>query len=206
LGNISKRGEVIQQLLDIEAKLAAWDHSLSGKWLFRTESDPTLPEQAVFEGKYHVYYDLWVARVLNHYRWARILVNQAVVDLVDRYHEACLPSVLPTERDKALDTIRGLAMDVLLGAPSHWKHPAVSDGSQISVESPGRAGGGAPGIPVLVLQLKVAVCAPGVPVEYWEWALDNLRWIWRSMGMLHAHSMIDLMLAHRDTVERFAMG
>lgn len=197
-----KTAKVLRQLLDVEAEFAAWESKLDGKWSFRTESAPELPERAIFDGKYHVYYDLWVGRILNHYRWARILLNQTLVDLVGRYPAASLPLVSAAERELLLDTIRRLARDTLLGAPSHWKHPALDEDSQISIESPGRAGSGAAGIPVLILQLKVASCAPGVPFEYWEWVLENLRWIWSSMGMLHARSMMDLMQAHQDSLQR----
>jgi hypothetical protein len=197
-----KTVNVIEQLLDIDANLDIWESMLEGKWLFRTVAAPDLPPRAIFEGEYHVYHDLWVGRILNHYRWARILVNQALMDLVDRYPMSSLPLISAAERESSLETTRRLARDVLLSTPSHWKHPALDVKTRISVETPGRAGPGAVGIPVLILQLKVAACAPGVPIEYWDWALDNLQCIWSDMGMLHAHSMMEMMRAHQDALQR----
>ncbi|KAH6687532.1 hypothetical protein EV126DRAFT_432603 [Verticillium dahliae] len=197
-----KTTNTIRQLLSLDTELGAWADSLEGQWLYRTEKAPDLPPRAVFRGEYHLYFDVWFARIWNYYRWARILVDQNLLDLINQNPISSLPLVSVARRAQVLETIRALARDVLVSTPSHWRHPLLDDAAQITVESAGGGGSGAAGLPALLFQLKVASCAPGVPKSYWAWALDIIQTIWGDMGMLHARSMMEAMRAHQDALDR----
>ncbi|CRK13738.1 hypothetical protein BN1723_001998 [Verticillium longisporum] len=189
-------------LLSLDTELGTWADSLEGQWLYRTEKAPDLPPRAVFRGEYHLYFGVWFARIWNYYRWARILVDQNLLDLINQNPISSLPLVSVARRAQVLDTIRSLARDVLVSTPSHWRHPLLDDAAQITVESAGGGGSGAAGLPALLFQLKVASCAPGVPKSFWAWALDIIQTIWGDMGMLHARSMMEAMRAHQDALHR----
>ncbi|WQF75793.1 Putative zn(2)Cys(6) fungal-type DNA-binding domain-containing protein [Colletotrichum destructivum] len=197
-----KTASVLQQLLDLESDLASWEAGLEGDWIYETINATHLPPKAVFEGEYHKYHDVWTARIWNYYRWARVLVNQNLLDLTNKNPVSSLSLVSAAARDHYLATIRRLARDTLVSAPTHWRHPALDGPAQITVESPGGGGAGSAGLPALLFHLKVAGCAPGVPKQYWEWALGVIQTIWGDMGMLHARSMMEAMRAHEDTVLR----
>ncbi|OBR13842.1 C6 zinc finger domain-containing protein [Colletotrichum higginsianum IMI 349063] len=197
-----KTASVLQQLLDLESDLASWEAGLEGDWIYETINATHLPPNAVFEGEYHKYHDVWTARIWNYYRWARVLVNQNLLDLTNKSPVSSLSLVSAAARDHYLATIRRLARDTLVSAPTHWRHPALDGPAQITVESPGGGGAGSAGLPALLFHLKVAGCAPGVPKQYWEWALGVIQTIWGDMGMLHARSMMEAMRAHEDTVLR----
>ncbi|KAK1975513.1 hypothetical protein LZ30DRAFT_605466 [Colletotrichum cereale] len=197
-----KTANVLQQLLDLESDLASWEAALEGDWLYETIHATQLSSKAVFEGEYHQYHDVWTARIWNYYRWARILVNQSLLDLANNNPISSLSLVSAAARDNYLANIRRLARDTLVSAPTHWRHPSLDGPAQISVESPGGGGAGSAGLPALLFHLKVAGCAPGVPKEYWGWALGVIQTIWGNMGMLHARSMMEAMRAHEDTVLR----
>ncbi|TQN71874.1 hypothetical protein CSHISOI_03609 [Colletotrichum shisoi] len=197
-----KTASVLQQLLDLESDLASWEAGLEGDWIYETINATHLPPKAVFEGEYHKYHDVWTARIWNYYRWARVLVNQNLLDLTNKNPVSRLSLVSAAARDHYLATIRRLARDTLVSAPTHWRHPALDGPAQITVESPGGGGAGSAGLPALLFHLKVAGCAPGVPKQYWEWALGVIQTIWGDMGMLHARSMMEAMRAHEDTVLR----
>ncbi|KAK1968066.1 hypothetical protein LY78DRAFT_655604 [Colletotrichum sublineola] len=197
-----KTANVLQQLLDLDSDMASWETALEGDWLYQTSHASHLPPKAVFGGEYHKYHDVWTARIWNYYRWARVLVNQNVLDLADKNPISSLSLVSAAARDNFLANIRRLARDTLVSAPTHWRHPSLDGQAQIKVESPGGGGAGSAGLPALLFHLKVAGCAPGVPREYWEWALGVIQTIWGDMGMLHARSMMEAMRAHEDTVLR----
>ncbi|KAG7051607.1 C6 zinc finger domain-containing protein [Colletotrichum scovillei] len=197
-----KTASVIQQLLDLDQDLASWESGLEGDWIYRTIHATHLPPKAVFQCEYHKYHDVWTARIWNYYRWCRILVNQNLLDLTNKNPVSSLSLVSAAAQDEFLNVIRHLARDILISAPTHWRHPALDGPAQITVESPGGGGAGSAGLPALLFHLKVAGCAPGVPKDYWEWALGIIQTIWGDMGMLHARSMMEAMRAHEDTVLR----
>lgn len=196
-----KTSNAIRQLLDLDADLAAWVGGLKGEWVYQTGKAPHLSQRALFRGEYHVYHDVLIARTWNYFRWARILVNQILIDLVDKSPVSSLPLVSVARRSQAFRVVRKLAKETLVSTPSHWKHPLLED-SRITVENAGGGGAGAAGVPALIFQLKVASCAPGIPFEYWQWALDAVTTVWGDMGMLYARIVIEAMRAHQDNVQR----
>jgi hypothetical protein len=199
-----RTSQLIQQLLETETQFANWESTLPSTWRYRTKSGVNLPAKAVFNGEIHIYPDMWVARVWNHYRWARLLLNQLLLDLVNKFPMSSLPLFSVVQRDQTLRTIRQVARDTLVSAPSHWRHPLLDQQAAIPVETAGAAGAGAAGIPQLLFHLKVAACAPGVPIEYWEWTVSVMECIWSDLGMLHARSMLEVMRAHQDIFQREA--
>ncbi|KAF6804653.1 White-opaque regulator 1-like protein 2 [Colletotrichum sojae] len=197
-----KTVHIMQRLLDLEIALAGWAAGLTGEWEYRVIHAAHLPPKAVFQGQYHKYHDVWTARIWNYYRWARILVIQTLLDLANQNPSSSLSLLSAFSREKFLKTIQELSKDILVSAPTHWRHPILDETAQVTVESPGGGGAGSAGLPALLFHLKVAGCAPGVPKVYWEWSMAVIQTIWGDMGMLHARSMMEAMRAHADTVHR----
>jgi hypothetical protein len=188
----------------IETNLAAWEeqHQQPGsRWAFSTEEGPFPPESA-FRGRYHVYMNgMWSARVWNHYRWARIIVNQTILGLDDKSRGLDF-------RDRHLETIRRMADDLLVSLPTHFRHPRLTRAhrdllDRTCILPPGTPGGvSSAGIPNLMMQLQVAGCAPGVPSEYGEWALGVLETVWSETGMLQAQILATELRAHLEKKPR----
>ncbi|CAM1502815.1 Fc.00g075910.m01.CDS01 [Cosmosporella sp. VM-42] len=195
---LRKATSTLQQLLEADTAFATWERGLGEIWHYRTEDAEHLPPAAVFEGEYHGYYDMWVARIWAHYRWARILLNQTILDFAGTHPVSSKSLVSGAERNRRLEIIRKHAKDMLVSTPSHWRHPLLDDKSQVPVEQDGGAGSGAAGLPVLLYQMKVAACAPGIPATYWKWAHGVMECIWGDLGMLHAKFMMEEMEAYRD--------
>lgn len=193
-----KTTATLQQMIELDSDFASWELGLKGPWLYRTETTQDLPPEAVFQGRHHVYFDLWFARMWGYYRWARILLNQMILSFANSNPMSSLPLQSANERDDRFRLIKKLARDILVSAPSHWRHPSLTANAPKFVVEDGGAGSGAAGVPILLFHLKAAACAPGVPLEYWEWAQGIIECIWADMGMLHAKSMMDAMRTHRD--------
>lgn len=192
---------ILQQLLEQDAAFGDWQRKLGSTWQYRVEKTDQIPSAAVFESEYHVYYDLWAARIWGHYRWARTLLNQTIVEFVANYPKSSSALVPRAELDARYRTIRTIARDTLVSTPSHWRHPLLDDKAAVSVEVSGGAGSGSAGIPVVLYHLKAAACAPGVPEAYWKWAFGVMECIWSDMGILHAKSMMEAMASHKDSMQ-----
>lgn len=190
----------LKQLFALDESFLEWEHGLGPTWRFRTEKAKHLPSSVVFEGVYHVYYDMFVARMWGHYRWARTLLNQHIIEFTKKYPKSSAPLMSLAEYGRRYEIVRGLARDTLVSTPTHWRHPLLTDKSAMPVERIGGAGSGSAGLPVVLFHLQVAACAPGVPDTYWDWALAVMECIWSDMGILHAKSMMESMKAYRDSL------
>ncbi|KAF4984386.1 hypothetical protein FZEAL_430 [Fusarium zealandicum] len=192
----------LKQMLDVDAAFEEWENGLGSNWQYRTEKADQFPPAAVFEGKYHVYYDMFVARMWGHYRWSRTLHNQAIIEFVKSHPRSSSSLVQAAEYERRLELIRFLAEGALMSTPTHWRHPLLTDKSAVPVEKMGGAGSGSAGIPIVLFHLKIAACAPGVPESYWKWALGVMECIWSDMGLLQARGMMDAMHSHRDSLHK----
>lgn len=202
--------QMLQQLLAVDAEMEGWESSQQGKWKYEVVSSPDLPREAVFRGSYHRYSDVWASRIWNHFRWARLLANQQILELAAECPRSAscagsrvaTPGSIPFQEDRVRETVRRLAVDVLTSVPTHYRHPRLSWEELDMVQTHGGAGSGAFGIPHLTFQLRVAASAPGVPYDVWRWALDTLETIWSELGMLHAKSLAEVLRRHRDKLDR----
>ena len=200
--------QMLLQLLALDAVMDGWESSQEGKWKYEVVSSPDLPREAVFRGNYHRYSDVWASRIWNHFRWARLLTNQRILELAaenpqtaSRVRLSKLPGT-PLQEERIRATVQRLAVDVLTSVPTHYRHPKLSWEELDTVQTHGGAGSGAFGIPHLTFQIRVAACAPGVPYDVWRWALDVLETVWSELGMLHAKSLADVLRKHRDQLDR----
>jgi hypothetical protein len=189
--------KLVSQLMLIDTKLAAWEmqqQKPGSKWVFTTE-EAVFPPEAAFRNCFQVYPGgMWAARVWNHYRWARILANQTILELLDA-NGTNDPSMGLGFRRGRLETIRRVADDLFASIPTHFRHPRLTRAhrdllDQTCILPPGAGGGiGSAGIPGTMLQLKVAASAPGIPTEYGDWALGVLDTVWAETGMLQARTL-----------------
>ncbi|OQD93561.1 hypothetical protein PENSOL_c031G02953 [Penicillium solitum] len=68
---LSHATELSQRLENLFAELPM-------SWRFKTVSDPTANPRLVFQGKYHIYYNTWIAKVWDGMRACRIILNQVI--------------------------------------------------------------------------------------------------------------------------------
>lgn len=195
--------EMMRRLLSVDEALREWENTQTGKWRYETHVDPSLPAEAVFRGTYHRYSDVWTSRIWNHFRWARLLNSQTLLEFVERYPSSAAGVVSVAMQDRVHETIRRLAVDVLISTPTHYKHPLLTYDHLDAIQTHGGAGAGAVGIPHLMFHLQVAACAPGVPYDVWKWAVDLMETCWGDLGMLHAKSLAEVSINHRANLDRY---
>ena len=192
---------MIREALDMERQLAEWEANQEGIWAVTEEraDDGFFPPDAVFEGCYHVYMDMWTARVWTNYRWARIMVNQLLIESVDRFPASSLSLLSTAQQRASLATIARVARDTLVSTPTHYRHPRLKPvHREFFDKTRGGAGIGAGQIPTLLFQLKVAGGAPGVPRSYFEWALAMMETIFADTGMIQARRLAEQLAKARE--------
>ncbi|KAI3337594.1 hypothetical protein HD806DRAFT_44170 [Xylariaceae sp. AK1471] len=192
--------DLIQQFLMMEAEFDRVEHQLQAACPF-VEHRHNQPSPAIFRGKWHKYAEIWSARVWNHFRWARLLLGEKIINFTIEYPRSSARYISPPHRVRCYATIERIAEDALVSTPSHWHHPVLDAATARKYEAPGQGGAGAAGLPSLLWHLKVAGCAPNVPPEFWNWAYNILQVVWKSMGMQHALALAEVMEEHRNTLE-----
>ncbi|KAI1769182.1 hypothetical protein GGR53DRAFT_229416 [Hypoxylon sp. FL1150] len=193
--------DLIQQFLTLEDTFEALEGPHLKAYSFE-EKQGDCPPEAVFRGKWHVYDMIWGARIWNHYRWARILVNKRIVEFIKNYPISSNKLIPAPRRAKCYATIDRMAQDILISTPSHWHHPMLSPQDTLRFESNGPGNSGAVGLPSHLWHVMIAGCAPNVPVEYWTWAHNMLLVVWKQLGMQHSLALAEMMEEHRAKLDR----
>lgn len=196
---------MISTALGLDKQLDAWERRQKGPWLVveETADKGFFPTEAVFDGCYHIYTDMYIARIWNHYRWARIMLNQLLLETTERFPLSSSQLISGEQELLARHHIVRLARDTLVSIPTHYRHPNLLPVHRRKFDkTQGGAVIGIAGIPTLLFEIKVAACAPSVPHHYRTWALGILETIWLSMGMYQAKVLSKLLLKTIDAEKR----
>lgn len=188
--------EAVQEALIIDRKLNDWHASLSSDhWSYITQESVHLP--LVYQGKYHVYKNVWASRMLNHYRWARIRVNELLYLYISQLPTPTASQL--TQQQTSLDTISRMATDICISVPNHSRLLGIEFGSLAN-----RQADIPPlnGVFVLLFPLIIAGSAIGVPDELHEWVVKILGMIGSTMGIGHAAESISVVKAVREAKRR----
>ncbi|VBB86686.1 Putative protein of unknown function [Podospora comata] len=178
--------DMIGTALALDAQFGAWEDRQDGPWTVIEEqvSDNFFPPDAVFEGRYHIYTDMYFARIWNHYRWARIMLSQLLIESVQRFPSSSSSLISDKKIQQIQDCLVRLVRDTLISIPTHYRHPNLQpEHLEHFDKTQGGAVIGIAGIPTLLFEIKVAGVAPGIPRHYRTWAMGILETIWAKMGM-----------------------
>ncbi|KAJ5175891.1 uncharacterized protein N7482_001768 [Penicillium canariense] len=172
-----------------DAELENWENQLPRKWMFSLNESTDLHN--TFKGKYLLYNDMWASRILNHYFWARLMVNEMIALYLSRLETPTLYDL--QRRQRALDTISRMATYICAGAAS-----------QMGVFACRLPLGGLKHLPplngvfMLMFPLAVAGGAAGAPKEVHEWVLETLQRIGETMGIRRALETIPMLNQARE--------
>jgi hypothetical protein len=207
-----RTSKMLQEILKLDAKMAAWEEGCSGQWAYTTVEETKLPPEATFNGRYHTYANMWITRVWNHYRWGRILLNELILGLLEEYPMSSVAmlggnstkALAATKQleQRCLETIRRIAEDTLISVPSHWPHPSLTPDQMIKVDGQTITGAGAVGIPTMLHHIMTATRAPCVPHAYIKWGIMTVDAIWGTLGMSMARDVRNILQKHLDALQR----
>lgn len=181
-GQIQDREGVIDRCQAIDQELEGWFSQLPPKWTYTTiDFVPENDDEISFHGQCHSYLDPFVAKILNYYRWARIMISDLLIDHATRL----LPSpVVEGQKQRALAIARHMATGICIGAPLHlYQHsPPHRDEEYISPVIHGAF--------TLIFPLKVAASSHGTTKELKVWIISLLEHVGRSMGILQVLAIV----------------
>ncbi|RYO79121.1 hypothetical protein DL766_007867 [Monosporascus sp. MC13-8B] len=187
---------LLQQLVALQTTLDLLEDRLHESYPFqenRGDYDPTV----LFRGRWHSYTGIWSARIWNHYRWARILLNEMLLKSTIEYPTSSGRFITAAHKDRCLAILRRMAEDILISTPSHWHHPRLDRETARALGAPGQGTARGLGVPPLLWHLKVAGSARGVSPELWKWSYETIQVVWKDMGMQHAIAIANTMESER---------
>ncbi|CAK7213371.1 hypothetical protein SCUCBS95973_001781 [Sporothrix curviconia] len=147
----------IVQALQLEARLISWELGISEKGLWKYDICETtrLPPEACYKGRFHRYSDISTARIWGYYRWARILLNEMLLEFIEKCPLSVAGALTQLKMDnakssgmaifetsgadtrdtgaeateklrrKALKVIQKCAEDTFISTPVYWRHPSI---------------------------------------------------------------------------------
>lgn len=177
--------EVVQAALLIDTELNDWEAGLPGEtWSFDIKESNQVHD--LYQGKYHVYRSIWASRVLNHYRWARILINEVIILSISKLATSSSYSQF---KQQALATISRITTDICVSAPSFFRLLGSGLGSSASGEDDPPP---IDGVFLLLFSLIIAGSAIGISDELHDWIVKIMGIIASSMGIRHAAQSISI--------------
>jgi hypothetical protein len=121
-GVITDPQAILSKALEIDGTLLELFSDVPPGWEYETvytDADPDV----VFNGRYHVYYDYWVAQLWNAMRTIRILLNEQIRGVLLQGFSSRPPLFLGPEYTAQLqistDVLFELAADILASVPQH---------------------------------------------------------------------------------------
>lgn len=76
-GSLLDSEEIIRRALELDCELVQVFASVDPEWLYETVYTDTNPE-IIYNRRYDIYYDYWIAQIWNGMRLSRIMLNEAV--------------------------------------------------------------------------------------------------------------------------------
>lgn len=182
---------VVLEALALDAELEDWETNVPEEWKFETVPAPDIM-YFTYNGKTHNYRDFWVGRILNNYRWLRIVVNELL--MVHMAQLGTSETEYKEQRTRSYAIIERMATDMCTGiSASFFRHSSLPPGQK---NIPAMFG-----IFLILFPLAVAESAMGVSEELRGWVTNVLRFIGKRMGICQAISMVDLIQKQRKAFE-----
>jgi len=192
--HLTDSNTILAESLLLDDMLEEWELQLPQSWLYKLEQH-TEETAVMYKGISHRYCDFWTARMYNHYRWCRILVNELLVTQLgpDSAEDAA-------QRSKSLDIISRQAADICSSVSIQFHKPTLLEETKQT------------GVPALsgcflpLFQLAVAGSAMGVDEEIHDWVVSMLELIGHDKGVGQALAVIPGIKLQREKWKLFTHG
>ncbi|KAJ8059008.1 hypothetical protein OCU04_011988 [Sclerotinia nivalis] len=195
----SNAENIIKAALAIDSKLVEWAFTCPPESMFYKTLTLRQRSEGVFSDYYHIYDSIWAAALWNHYRCARILINEIVyVQLTHLQYTQPELFVLgprnPTFSDSQLETstttIIQLSHDICASVPFMLGY---KEGGEVSLSSAKAVSGN-----LLLWPLYTAACTAVVSDMMCHWVAGRLRVISDIMGIKQAAPLSHILTKRKD--------
>lgn len=123
---------IISTAYALECDLASWAKDIPSQYIYQTINLSERVDE-VYSDHYHVYSNIWVATIWNHYRCARLLTNKIIVDQLGHLYEIDPTSPLlnghpcyyESQMLESNATVMHLCEDICASVPYYMGFPYV---------------------------------------------------------------------------------
>jgi hypothetical protein len=193
--------DILSAACAIEADLLAWLAALPPDFTYSTHTLMPLDRSVEhrchgirpFNNEYHIYPDIWAPSCWNHYRCARILVSELILQQVHKISNTSPASLSEDFRlyCKSLrSTIRRLGTDICRSAPFHLG----ACNSEVLPDTPILSSESYLGGLMLLWPLFVAGMVEGPTHPQRLWVIQCLKTIGNTWGLAQALAEMDLLI------------
>jgi hypothetical protein len=213
-GKLTDRNEILRRALELDGILMNLESntSLEG-WTYESVYTDEVCDY-VWKGRYHVYYDYWVAQIWNGLRVVRIMTNEMIRKVLLGGFTAIPPVFSQPEHTAqfqiSTDTLYQLQTDVLYSVVQHvghfpkpterFQHKSVAAQKIIDLHeelADVRMSGGS----FLLWPLYLVGIMDLADVEVQDFVVLNLKAIGDRMGIAQAHVLANIVKSRTDFQE-----
>ncbi|KAJ5993157.1 hypothetical protein N7451_008881 [Penicillium sp. IBT 35674x] len=196
---------LLSHAVEVDRRLEVLFGNLPRSWRFKIVDDPCADPRIVHLGTYHVYHDIWVAKIWDGMRACRILLNQVIYSLLVREgltwaaHELVLDGgVYAGILRKSVATTVAMRDGILASVPQMLgfvRHEVITATSHLNCTGGGEGShphqSPALGAFFLLWLLFLAGSLPINTPETRDWVVDRLRAICTMTGIKKARYLAD---------------
>lgn len=170
----------ISRAVLLDQQFDLWLTTLPETWDYAVYTAPLgHSNDAAYDSRYHIYYDLWTGSMWNTYRSARIMLSLVIVGWIKAISESVADSVTSTsESTYFIQIMHQLSREICESVSFHLRsYPSC-------METPRAIGG------YFVLWPLFAACnPPGTDPALKRWSIERLDFIAHCMGIQQASSI-----------------
>ncbi|EDN99872.1 hypothetical protein SS1G_02730 [Sclerotinia sclerotiorum 1980 UF-70] len=195
----SNAENIIKAALTIDSKLVEWAFICPPESMFYKTLTVRQRSEGIFSDYYHIYDSIWAAALWNHYRCARILINEVVyVQLTHlKYTKPELfvseprnPTFSDSQLETSTTTIIQLSHDICASVPFMLGY---KEGGEVALDSAKAVSGN-----LLLWPLYTAACTAAVSDMMCHWVAGRLRVISDIMGIKQAAPLSHILTKRKD--------
>jgi hypothetical protein len=183
-GTTSDSTAILRQAQDLDRDLAAWKENIPRCWHYSTVSDNLTTSVFHFEGKQHLYHDIWAAQSWNNWRTLRILVNRIILQ-----HQSGSDVELPI-----LGLMKELSTDICISVSCFHHSPRKPVPTNVQRFTSGISFSHVAGTVSLIWPLTVMAQEQSNAYSMRAWAVNQLRRINSAMGFRQAGLLAEVVL------------
>ncbi|TAQ83145.1 hypothetical protein B7494_g8530 [Chlorociboria aeruginascens] len=191
---------ILTRALELDGKLMSIYNDPPSGWEYMTITTDT-PSGFVFNGQFHVYYDLWMAQIWNAIRNVRALLNERIRDILLEGFSSNPPLFVGAEYTAqfqiCIDNLYQMQADILASIPQHVGFVSSVDASKLF--SARRPKDNAEAALWGCFGRQLGDELPGIATtEVRQFVINNLLYIGHTMGIQQANVLAAILQSRAE--------
>jgi hypothetical protein len=117
-GEITDQEAICSAAIEMDRDLEAWRASLESNWSYTTVDAGDVSAGTYFDGKRHIYSNLWTARLWNNWRALRILLSRLILQ-----NESASDASDSAQKSTSLTLMHQMSTEICISAANFLGSP-----------------------------------------------------------------------------------